>query len=64
MNKKKADLPMWEINMSFKLVDSRRTLQSKLRPPGASPPWSKITYKRNTTAVIKCDLTLYQMTNF
>lgn len=32
-----VNLPMWAINMSSTSVDSRRTLQSKFNPPGASP---------------------------
>ena len=33
-------VPMCEMNMSSRAVDSRRGLQSKLRPPGARPPCS------------------------
>ena len=37
------DVPMCAMNMSLRSVDSRLTLQSKFRPPGAMPPCSSTT---------------------
>ena len=39
---------MCAMNMSRRSVDSRRTLQSKLRPPGAMPPCSNTAWTRTT----------------
>ena len=37
------DVPMCAMNMSLRSVDSRLTLQSKFKPPGAMPPCSSTT---------------------
>lgn len=37
---------MWEINISRSSVDSLRTLQSKLSPPGERPPCSNTVWEK------------------
>lgn len=39
-------VPMWEINISRSSVDSLRTLQSKLSPPGERPPCSNTVWEK------------------